>query len=104
MAFEQRKLLLPGSGRTLDENRAVHDLEAELFNFEPKVLNSGTVRYEASGGYHDDLVMALCLAYAGASEVRREPFVEFITIPRHQRGFTTIGGQGRTEFWHKQDS
>jgi len=45
----------------------VHDLEAELFNSEPKMLNGGVVRYEAKSGYHDDPVMALCLAYAGAS-------------------------------------
>jgi hypothetical protein len=80
VGFEQRKLLLPSSGRTLDESRAVHDLEAELFNFEPTVLRSGTVRYEAGSGYHDDLVMALCLAYAGAVHVPREPMVEVIEL------------------------
>jgi hypothetical protein len=95
VGFEQRKLLLPSSGRTVDEKRAVHDLEAELFNFEPKVLNSGAVRYEAASGYHDDLVMALCLAYEGASHVPRKPWVEIIRITPG----ATYGG-GRTEFWH----
>jgi len=81
LAFEQRKLLLPKAGRTLDENRAVHDLEVELFNFEPTLLNSGKLRYEAAGGYHDDLVMALALAYSGASHVPREPFrIEVIEL------------------------
>jgi hypothetical protein len=75
LAFEQRKLLLPNVGRTLDENRAVHDLEVELFNFEPTLLNSGKLRFEAAGGYHDDLVMALALTYSGASHVLREPFI-----------------------------
>jgi len=50
VGFEQRKLLLPSVGRTPDENRAVHDLEAELFNFEPTVLRSGSVRYERVSG------------------------------------------------------
>ena len=81
LAFEQRKLLLPKVGRTLDENRAVHDLEVELFNFEPTLLNSGKLRYEAAGGYHDDLVMALALAYSAASHVPREPFrIEVIEL------------------------
>ena len=92
VGFEQRKLLLPASGRTLDENRALHDLEAELFNFEPKALNGGNVRYEARTGYHDDLVMALCLAYARASYVAPEPHI------RHLNLFGS--GGGRTEFWH----
>jgi len=95
VGFEQRKLLLPSSGRTLNEKRAVHDLEAELFNFEPKVLNSGAVRYEAASGYHDDLVMALCLAYEGAWHVPREPRVTVLTI-----GHGGTNGGGRTEFWH----
>ena len=78
MGFEQRKLLLPSSGRTLDESRAVQDLEGEIFNFEPTVLRSGGLRYEAASGYYDDLVMALCLSYAGASHPPQEPITEFI--------------------------
>jgi len=66
--------------RTLDENRAVHDLEVELFNFEPTLLNSGKLRYEAAGGYHDDIVMALALAYSEASHIPREPLVEVIEL------------------------
>jgi hypothetical protein len=86
LAFEQRKLLLPKVGRTLDENRALQDLEAELFNFEPTVLRSGDLRYEAGSGYHDDLVMALCLAYAEASHVPHEPWVEVIELRPFLRG------------------
>jgi hypothetical protein len=78
VGFEQSTVLLPSSGRTLDETRAVQDLEGELFNFEPAVLRSGGLRYEASSGYHDDLVMALCLAYTEASHPPREPMVEFM--------------------------
>lgn len=63
VAFEQRQITLPDSGRTLDEKRFILDLEAEIFNFEPTVLKSGHVRYESAQGYHDDLVMALCLAF-----------------------------------------
>ena len=97
LAFEQRKLLLPKVGRTLDENRAVHDLEVELFNFEPTLLISGKLRYEAAGGYHDDLVMALSLAYAGASHAPKEPMVEFIEF-----NLAAAGGDRReSRFrWH----
>jgi hypothetical protein len=80
LAFEQRKLILPSSGRTSDENGAVHDLEVELLNFEPTVLRSDVVRYGAASGYHDDLVMALCLAYARAWRVPREPMVTVIDL------------------------
>jgi len=98
LAFEQRKLLMPKVGRTLDENRAVHDLEMELFNFEPTLLNSGKLRYEAAGGYHDDLVMSLSLAYSGVSYVPPEPIAEFLPLD-----FATEGGDPReSRFrWHK---
>jgi hypothetical protein len=87
VAFEQRKLLLPSSGRTLDENRALHDLEVELFNFEPTLLKSGGVRYEGSKGYHDDLVTALCLAHKEASHVLPELHVVYVTCGRGGRGW-----------------
>jgi hypothetical protein len=77
VAFEQKKLLLPGKGRNAVESRVVQDLEAELFNFEPTVSKSGTVRYAAAGSYHDDLVMALSLAWSGALR-SREPMVTFV--------------------------
>jgi hypothetical protein len=98
LAFEQRKLLLPKVGRTLDENRAVHELEKELFNFEPTSLNSGKLRYEAASGYHDDLVMALCLAYSAASHVPREPIVEVLDLRAPLRGGDTREGNYT---WHR---
>jgi hypothetical protein len=79
VAFEQRKIVLPQTGRSLEESRAIADLEKELFHFEPTVLKSGNIRYEASGGYFDDLVIALCLAYAGAiAKPKRAPICEYI--------------------------
>jgi hypothetical protein len=78
LGFEQRKLVLPSSGRTPDEARAALNLQAELLNFEFSALRSNIVRYEAASGYHDDLVMALCLAYAGASHTPRQPIMEYI--------------------------
>jgi hypothetical protein len=98
LAFEQSKILLPKVGRTLDESRAVHDLEMELFNFEPTLLNSGKLRYEAAGGYHDDLVMALCLAYSAASHVPREPIVEVLDLRAPLRGGDTREGNYT---WHR---
>lgn len=80
VGFEQRQIVLPQRGRTLDENRAIADLEKELFNFEPTVLRSGRIRYEASGAYHDDMVMALCLAWS-AKQAPWEPWIEVI-FPR----------------------
>jgi Phage Terminase len=99
VGFEQRKLLMPSSGRTLDESRAVQDLEGELHNFEPTVLRSGNLRYEAGSGYHDDLVMALCLAYSGASHVPREPMVEVIDLGPFVRGGDTREGNFT---WHRR--
>lgn len=78
MAFQQGKLLLPSSGRSLDESRTAQDLETELFHFQPTALRSGKLQYGAASGYHDDLVMALCLAYGEASHTPREPMIEFI--------------------------
>jgi hypothetical protein len=78
VGFEQQHILLPATGRTVDERSAAHQLEEQLFNFEPTLLQSGNIRYEAAGGYFDDLVMAVCLAYAGASRVPYEPWAEFI--------------------------
>ena len=81
VGFEQKKLRLPTEGRTLDEKRAITDLEAELFNFEPTVLKSGNVRYEAASGYHDDLVMGLCLSYEVASRLNaRAPIFEAVFV------------------------
>jgi hypothetical protein len=98
VGFEQGKLLLPLSGRTPDESRAVQDLEGEIFNFEPTVLRSGSLRYEAASGYHDDLIMALCLAYAGASYGLQEPMFEFIEFDP----VAPAGDRRESRFrWHK---
>jgi hypothetical protein len=85
VAFEQRKIVLPVCGRTLEESRAIADLEKELFHFEPEVLKSGNIRYQASGGYFDDLVIALCLSFAGASEKPRKLFMPFVMDVREGR-------------------
>lgn len=81
VAFEQRTIILPQRGRTLDESRAIADLEVELFNFEPTVLKSGNIRYEAAGAFHDDLVASLCLAHSAMSSVRK-PWAEALVFPR----------------------
>jgi hypothetical protein len=74
VAFEQKKILLPKTGRSLEESRAIQDLEVELFNFEPTVLKSGNIRYEAAGQYHDDMIMALCLAHEQATRATHQPW------------------------------
>jgi hypothetical protein len=97
VAFQQSKLLLPSSGRSVEESRTVQDLEGGLFHFEPTVLRSGHLRYEAASGYHDDMVMALCLAYSGASFTPREPIVEVIEL----NPFAAYGDPGEGRFrWH----
>ena len=78
VAFEQKKILLPKMGRTLEESRAIQDLEVELFNFEPTVLKSGNIRYEAAGAYHDDLIMALCLANEQSERATRQPWSAYL--------------------------
>jgi hypothetical protein len=81
VAFEQKKILLPKMGRTLEESRAIQDLEIELFNFEPTVLKSGNIRYEAGGAYHDDMIMALCLAHEQSERATRQPWSFVVGVP-----------------------
>lgn len=81
VAFEQRKIALPKAGRTIDESRAISDLELELFNFEPTVLKSGNLRYEAAGNFHDDMVISLTLAWALALEAQVQPWALCVTMP-----------------------
>ncbi len=80
VAFEQKKILLPKQGRTLEESRAIQDLEVELFNFEPTVLKSGNIRYEAAGAYHDDMIMALCLAHEQSERATRQPWSSYLIV------------------------
>jgi len=84
VAFEQKKILLPKSGRTPEESRAIQDLEIELFNFEPTVLKSGNIRYEAGGAYHDDMIMALCLAQEQSERATRQPWSFVVGMPAPQ--------------------
>ena len=96
VGFEQRQVVLPQRGRTLDEDRAIADLELELFNFEPTVLRSGNIRCAAAGAYHDDIVMALCLAWSG-KQMQYEPWVEVIPLSIEYRPFEGWCERG----WHK---
>lgn len=91
VAFEQRQIILPGSGRNNDEKRFVHDLEAEIFNFEPTVLKSGHLRYEGAHGYHDDLVMALCLAFEAVKRGGSDRPFGFIAVNRKGSGTILYG-------------
>lgn len=93
VGFEQRRILLPKAGRTIDENRAVADLEVELFNFEPTVLRSGNIRYEAAGAYHDDLITALCLAWS-ARRPKGKPWAETLAVPVEHCPFRGMGERG----------
>jgi hypothetical protein len=43
------------------------DLVAELLAYQAERLPSGTLRYGAPEGVHDDCVMALALAWSGAA-------------------------------------
>lgn len=97
VAFQQSKLLLPSSGRTVEENRMAQDLEGQLFHFEPTVLRSGRLRYEGASGYQDDLVMALCLAYSGASFMQRQPIATVIDL----NSYASHGDPDEDKFrWH----
>jgi hypothetical protein len=59
LAFEQRKLHLINHEPML--------LELEIFESERTV--SGLIRYAAPGGFHDDIVMALCFAWSLAQYI-----------------------------------
>jgi hypothetical protein len=58
LAFEREEL------RVLDDP----DLVNELLAFQAERLPSGTLRYSAPEGVHDDCVMALALAWHGAAQ------------------------------------
>jgi hypothetical protein len=73
-----------------------HLVEVELFNFEPAVLPSGTLRYQAAGAYHDDIVMALCLAWS-AREGQNNPWAEAFRASAIYS--PSLGMSGRE--WHK---
>lgn len=47
----------------------INDLINELSIFQYEIARGGTVKYSAPSGYHDDCVMALALALAGAKLV-----------------------------------
>lgn len=58
LAFERRSI------RILDDSTLIAELQA----YETKRLPSGTLRYSAPAGFHDDCVMALMLAWHGIGE------------------------------------
>lgn len=107
--FEQKAVVLPGDGRTIDEKRFVNDLEAELFNFEPTVLRSGNIRYEAGSGYHDDLIMALCLSHEMQMRQRevREPMMTCVSLDENEGPLVDryanlpVNDPGPERWWHK---
>ena len=67
LAFERSAITLP------DAQWLVAELEA----FEASRLPSGLTRYAAPEGMHDDGVMALAIAWYGASQPRAESLVDF---------------------------
>ena len=55
VAIENKEVWLPNDPQVIDE--------LEIFEYE--VSKTGNVRYTAPEGFHDDIVMALCLAWSG---------------------------------------
>jgi hypothetical protein len=55
VAIENKEIWLPNDPQVIDE--------LEIFEYE--VSKTGNVRYTAPEGFHDDIVMALCLAWSG---------------------------------------
>lgn len=76
------RLLAPGA------NEHARQAMAELLAYESTELPSGTLRYSAPEGQHDDTVIARCLAYWAANN---EPGV--ITKPQSYTGEITAGAQ-----------
>lgn len=60
VAIENREIFIPNDADIIDE--------LELYEFDVSKI-TGKVSYSAPDGYHDDIVMALCLAY----ELLRDP-------------------------------
>lgn len=63
VAIENKEVWLPNDPQVLDE----------LEIYEYSVSKSGNVSYSAPEGFHDDIVMALCLAW---SLVKNEPYIQ----------------------------
>ena len=75
LAFEQDEIRIPNDAALI----------GELEQFEAKPLPSGFTRYAAPCGAHDDLTMALCIAWAGAARQRRRskvPALSAVSISR----------------------
>jgi hypothetical protein len=73
-----------------------HLVEVELFNFEPTVLPSGNLRCQAAGAYHDDMVMALSLAWS-AREGQNKPWAEAFRASAIYSPSLALSDRG----WHK---
>ena len=58
IAIENKEIWLPNNETMIDE----------LSIFEYDVTPAGNVRYNAPEGFHDDIVMALCLAWSGIKQ------------------------------------
>jgi hypothetical protein len=68
LAFERREL------KILNDNEQVN----ELLAFESEKLPSGLVRYGAPEGAHDDMVMALALAWWGCSFPSSDKMIDWV--------------------------
>ncbi len=79
VGFEQRQLLLPKEGRTLDESRAAQDLETELFAYDSKP-SATHIKFGAKSGFFDDMVTALALAWHDAVPGERAPQTTFVSL------------------------
>jgi phage FluMu gp28-like protein len=85
LAFERNEIRIP--------NDPV--LIGELQSFEAKPLPSGLMRYQAAKGGHDDIVMALCIAWQGvAGHKHTENRAEFFKSAMEANASLTKSGRG----------
>lgn len=80
VAIEQRQITWPREWATLTD---------ELKRYEYEILPSGSISYNAPGGYHDDCVIALALANSARYQFRWTGDMKAFSPVHHNRGLIT---------------
>jgi hypothetical protein len=79
-------LLAAGRLRVAPGLKLAPEIRRELSAFRAKVSGTGHHAYEAGGGAHDDLVLALAIALGGADESSPEALEKLTNLNRGLRG------------------
>lgn len=79
-AIEALALAIENGQISLPEDDRIAVLKTELLAFDQERLPSGQIRYSAPSGQHDDCVIALAIAWHGASNTITADMLSFSTL------------------------